>query len=64
MRILLGDLKLGYYQRTVVHAAAKAYGVSPELITGACAIPGIAEGIMLAPEGETSMTYGTSAQNS
>ncbi len=52
VRFLLGDLKLGYYQRTVVHAAAKAYGVSPGLIEGACAILGIAEGIMLAPEGE------------
>ena len=52
VRLLLGDLKLGYYQRTVVHAAAKAYGVSPELIEGACAILGITEGIMLAREGE------------
>ena len=35
-----------------MHAAAKAYGVSPELIEGACAILGITEGIMLAREGE------------
>ena len=52
VRFLLGDLKLGYFQRTVIHAAAKAYGVSPELIESACAILGIAEGIMLVPEGE------------
>jgi len=56
VRLLLSDLKLGYYQRTVIHAAAKAYGVSPELIEGACAILGIAEGIMLAPEGELKLS--------
>ena len=51
-RLLLGDLKLGYYQRTVIRAAARAYIVSPELIESACAILGITEGIMLAPKGE------------
>jgi len=52
VRLLLGDLKLGYYQTTVIRAAAKAYNVSPELIEGACAILGLTEGLMLAPEGE------------
>ncbi len=56
VRLLLGDLKLGYYQRTIIRAAAKAYNVSPELIQGACAIIGLTEGIMLAPEGELALS--------
>jgi DNA ligase-1 len=56
VRLLLGDLKLGYYQRTVIRAAAKAYNVSPELIEGACAILGLTEGIMLAPKGELTLS--------
>ncbi|MEM0096374.1 MAG: ATP-dependent DNA ligase [Candidatus Bathyarchaeia archaeon] len=51
VRLLLGDLKLGYYASTVVRAAAKAYGVPVELIQNACAIMGLAEGISLASEG-------------
>ncbi|MGQ9460409.1 MAG: ATP-dependent DNA ligase [Candidatus Bathyarchaeaceae archaeon] len=56
VRLLLGDLKLGYYQRTVIRAAARAYNVSPELIESACAILGIAEGIMLAPKGDLTLS--------
>lgn len=56
VRLLLGDLKLGYYQRTVVEAAAKAYGVPPELIEGASAIIGITEGVMLANMGELTLS--------
>jgi DNA ligase-1 len=56
VRLLLGDLKLGYHQRTVIRAAAKAYNVSPELIQGACAIIGLTEGIMLAPKGELALS--------
>jgi DNA ligase-1 len=56
VRLLLGDLKLGYYQRTVIRAAARAYNVSPELIEGACAILGITEGIMLAPKGDLTLS--------
>jgi len=52
VRLILGDLKLGYYQRTVIRAAAKAYGVPPELIETATAVLGITEGLLLAPEGE------------
>jgi DNA ligase-1 len=48
---LLFDLKLGHYQRTVIHAAARAYNVPPELIENVCSIIGITEGIMLAPKG-------------
>lgn len=56
VRLLLGDLKLGYYQRTVIRAAARAYKVSPELIESACAILGLPEGIMLAPRGEPALS--------
>jgi DNA ligase-1 len=52
IRLILGDLKLGYYQRTVIRAAAKAYGVPPELVETATAVLGITEGLLLAPEGE------------
>jgi len=52
VRLILGDLKLGYYQRTVIQAAAKAYRVSPELIESACTMLGLTEGILLAPAGE------------
>jgi DNA ligase-1 len=51
VRLLLGDLKLGYYTSTVMRAAARAYQVPVELIQNACAIMGIAEGISLASEG-------------
>jgi DNA ligase-1 len=51
VRLLLGDLKLGYYVKTVIRAAAKAYNVPLELIQNACAIIGIAEGVSLASEG-------------
>jgi len=56
IRLLLGDLELGYYQRTVVEAAAKAYGVPAELIEGASAIIGITEGIILARAGELALS--------
>ncbi|UCH31931.1 MAG: ATP-dependent DNA ligase [Candidatus Bathyarchaeota archaeon] len=51
VRLLLFDLKLGYYQRTVIHAAARAYNVPADLIESVCAIVGLAEGIMIAPKG-------------
>jgi DNA ligase-1 len=51
VRLLLGDLKLGYHIRTVIRAAARAYEVPPELIENACAILGLTEGITLASEG-------------
>jgi len=51
-RLMLGDLKLGYHQRSVIQAAAKAYKVSPELIESACSILGVTEGVLLASGGE------------
>jgi len=56
VRLMLGDLKLGYYQNTVIRAAAKAYNVPPELIESATAILGITEGLMLAPEGQLKLS--------
>lgn len=52
VRLLLFDLKLGYNERTVIHAAARAYSVPPELIENVCSIIGVTEGIMLAPRGK------------
>ncbi len=51
IRLLLGDLKLGYYSSTVVRAAARAYQVPPELIENASAILGLTQSISLASEG-------------
>jgi DNA ligase-1 len=56
VRLLLGDLKLGYYANTVIRAAAKAYKVPPELIQNTCAIMGITEGISMASGGALKLT--------
>lgn len=56
VRLLLGDLKLGYYDSTVIRAAAKAYEVPPELIESACAILGLTEGITLASQGSLKLS--------
>jgi DNA ligase-1 len=56
VRLLLGDLKLGYYASTVVRAAAKAYEVPPELIENASAILGLKEGITIASEGSLKLS--------
>ncbi|MGQ9726196.1 MAG: ATP-dependent DNA ligase, partial [Candidatus Bathycorpusculaceae bacterium] len=51
VRLLLGDLKLGYYASTVVRAVAKAYELPPEVIENASAILGLPEAMTLASEG-------------
>lgn len=56
VRLLLRDLKLGYYERTVMRAAAKAYKVPVELIQTACAILGVTDGITLASAGELKLS--------
>jgi DNA ligase-1 len=56
VRLLLGDLKLGYYASTVMRAAARAYHVPVELIQNACAIMGIADGISMASMGELKLS--------
>lgn len=50
VRLLLGDLKIGYHTQTVIRAVAKAYQVPPELVENATAIIGLTEGILLAKE--------------
>ena len=56
VRLLLLDLKLGYKEKTVINAAARAYNLPPELIEKACAIIGLTEGILLAQKGEPVLT--------
>jgi len=56
VRLLLGDLKLGYHQRTVMHAISRAYKVPVELVENVCAIAGTVEGLMLASEGEIKLS--------
>jgi DNA ligase-1 len=56
VRLLLGDLKLGYYASTVVRAAAKAYEVPPELIQNAGAILGLTEAITIASQGSLKLS--------
>lgn len=51
VRLVLGDLKLGYHSRTVIRAASKAYGVPTEIMEKAAAILGLTESIALASEG-------------
>ncbi len=51
VRLLLFNLNLGYYERTVIRAAARAYRVPVPLIENVCAIIGLTEGIMVAAQG-------------
>ncbi len=51
VRLLLFDLKLGYHQRTVIQAVARAYNVPSELIENVSAMIGLADGILLAEKG-------------
>lgn len=50
VRLLLRDLKLGYYARTVINAASKTYHIPSEIIENASAILGLSETIILASE--------------
>ncbi len=56
VRLLLFDLKLGFKEKTVMHAAARAYNLSPELIEKVCGIIGVTEGIMLAQKGALALS--------
>lgn len=51
VRLLLGDLKLGYQARTVIKAVARAYQLPLKLVENACAVTGLIEGITMASEG-------------
>ncbi|MFQ6095410.1 MAG: ATP-dependent DNA ligase [Candidatus Bathyarchaeia archaeon] len=55
-RLILGDLKLGYHQRSVVSAVSKAYKVPFEIIERISAILGVVDGLKLAPKGETALS--------
>ena len=56
VRLLLGDLKLGYHQRTVMRAIARIYKVPVELVENVCAITGTIEGLVLASRGEVKLS--------
>ncbi len=56
VRLILGDLKLGFYEDTVVRAVSRAYEVPLELVESASAVLGLTEGLLLAPEGESRLS--------
>ncbi len=56
VRLILGDLKLGFYEGTVVRSVAKAYNVPVELVNSAASVLGLTEGLMLASEGERKLS--------
>lgn len=56
VRLILGDLKLGFYDGTVVRAVSRAYGVPLELVESASAVLGLTEGLLLAPEGKSRLS--------
>jgi DNA ligase-1 len=56
VRLILGDLKLGFYEGTVVRAVSRAFSVPLELVESAAAVLGLTEGLLLAPEGESKLS--------
>jgi DNA ligase-1 len=56
VRLLLLDLRLGYYESTIIRADAIAYNVPPELIATAASILGLTKGLLLAPGGELKLS--------
>lgn len=56
VRLLLFDLKLGFKEKTVIHAAARAYSLPPETIENVCGIIGLTEGILLAQKGALALS--------
>lgn len=55
-RLILGDLKIGYYERTVISAVSKAYRVPFETVQRISAILGVVDGLNLASEGEDALS--------
>ena len=55
-RLILGDLKLGYYERTVISAVSKAYGVPFEAVQWTSAVLGVVDGLKLASQGEEALS--------
>ncbi|MCW4053016.1 MAG: ATP-dependent DNA ligase [Candidatus Bathyarchaeota archaeon] len=56
VRLLLFDLKLGFKEKTVIHAAARVYSLPSELIESVCGIIGLTEGILLAQKGALALS--------
>ena len=56
VRLLLGDLKLGYHDDVVISAVSRVYGVPVELVQRVAAIVGIIDGLSLAQEGEDTLS--------
>ncbi len=56
IRLILGDLKLGYYERTVISAVSQAYGIPFEIVERVTAILGIVDGLKLASKGEDAVS--------
>jgi len=55
-RLILGDLKLGYYERTVISAVSKANRVPFEIVQRISAILGVVDGLKLASEGQDAIS--------
>ncbi|RJS84620.1 ATP-dependent DNA ligase [Candidatus Bathyarchaeota archaeon] len=51
VRLLLGDLKLGFHESSLISAVSRLYKVQPELLQSACAILGLVDGLTMAPQG-------------
>ena len=56
VRLLLGDLKLGYEEGTVVSAVSRAYRVPVELVEKVAAIVGLLDGLSLVQKGEDALS--------
>lgn len=52
VRLILGDLKLGYQERTVISAVSKAYKIPFEIVERVSAILGVVDSLKLASKGE------------
>jgi len=56
IRLILGDLKLGYYERTVISAASKAYNVPFAIIERVSHILGVVDGLNLASKSRDALS--------
>ncbi len=51
VRLILGDLKLGYHERTVIFAVSQAYKIPSEIVEQVSAVLGVVDGLKLASKG-------------
>lgn len=56
VRLILGDLKLGYQENTVISAISRAFKVPVDLVEKASAILGLTEGLLLASKGKHALS--------